>query len=121
LVAVASRSETRAQAFCLTHGGEAARDYDALVRDDRLDAVYVSLPNHMHFEWSIKALAAGRHVLCEKPLALSVAEARQMFAIARERERLLVEGFMYRCHPQTQAIVAAVRRGDIGRLTHIRL
>lgn len=130
IVAVASRSADRASAFCRVlelcrdrkgaHPACAITDYNQLLADPLLDAVYISLPNSLHAEWSIKALQAGRHVLCEKPLAMSSAEGQAMFTAARKADRLLIEAFMYRCHPQTHKILDTVRRGEIGRLTHIR-
>lgn len=129
ITAVASRSPRRAEEFCASigtsrdrHGAEivAAVSYDTLLDDPRFDAIYLSLPNSLHADWSIKALTAGRHVLCEKPLAVNLDEGREMFAAARKADRLLVEAFMYRCHPQTHMIRETVRRGEIGRMTHIR-
>lgn len=123
IAAVASRSIQRARAFCDALGlsrERALEGYEAVLEDRSIDAIYVSLPNSLHHEWTIRGLEAGRHVLCEKPLAMSLAEARQMFEAARRADRLLVEAFMYRCHPQTARLVEAVRSGAIGRLTHIR-
>lgn len=120
LVSVGSRSVDRAIAFCERFGGAAVDSYDSVLDDPGIDAIYISLPNTLHAQWSRSALSAGHHVLCEKPLATSVAEARSMFAAAKKADRLLVEAFMYRCHPQTLAVLEAVRRGDIGQVTHIR-
>ena len=110
----------RAADFCQEHGGIAADGYDALLDDVGLDGIYLSLPNTLHAEWSVKALKCGHNVLCEKPLATSAAEAETMFAAAKKAKKTLVEAFMYRCHPQTKAVVSAVREGKIGRLTHVR-
>jgi len=74
----------------------------------------------LHCEWSIKSLAAGKHVLCEKPIAMNFAEAQKMFRAAKKSGKLLMEAFMYRCHPITQAIVKSVRAGAIGELKLIR-
>ena len=119
IATVASRDPSKAAAFCDEFGGSAADGYDALLDDIGLDGVYLSLPNTLHAEWSVKALKAGHHVLCEKPLATSHEEARRMFDAAAKAKRTLVEAFMYRCHPQTKAVVAAVRDGRVGRLTAI--
>ena len=119
IVAVGSRSRAQADAFCREHGGRAIEGYDPFI-GEKLDAIYLTLPNTLHAEWTIKALAAGRHVLCEKPLAMSAAEGREMFRAARAAKRVLNEAFMYRCHPQTQQLLEIVRRGEIGRITHIR-
>lgn len=121
--AVASRSEAPARRFAEERGVEASRaygSYEALLSDGGLDAVYVALPNTMHAYWTARSLSAGLHVLCEKPLAATRAEAAEMFAAARRADRLLVEAFMYKCHPQTSAVVEAVRGGAIGRVKQIR-
>jgi xylose dehydrogenase (NAD/NADP) len=121
LAAVGSRSETSAKAFADKYGiSSAYGSYDALLADDRVDAIYNSLPNSMHHEWTIKALRAGKHVLCEKPMAVTVAEAEEMFAEARRAKRVLVEAFMYVSHPQTAQIVRAVQDGVVGQLQLIR-
>src|SRR5437870_1371032 len=99
-VAVGSRQMQTAKEFAvawdvpLSHG-----TYDALLADPSVDAIYNSLPNSMHHEWTIKALRAGKHVLCEKPMASNAAQTREMFAVARETKRVLIEAFMYRAHP----------------------
>jgi xylose dehydrogenase (NAD/NADP) len=82
--------------------------------------VYVSLPNNLHHEWTIKALRAGKHVLCEKPFATSVAQAEEMFDAAGKAGRVLMEAFMYRTHPLTKAVVDTVRSGAIGEVRLIR-
>lgn len=120
LACAGSRSLATAAAFCDRFGGAPLGSYDAVLERSGLDAVYISLPNTMHARWSIKALSAGHPVLCEKPLAVSRGEAGSMFAAARKADRLLVEAFMYRCHPQTLGVLEAIRRGDIGRVTHVR-
>ncbi len=115
LTAVASRDVTRAAAFADEYGiASAAADYGDLIKRDDVDAVYLGLPNAMHADWTIRALEAGKHVLCEKPLAATRAEAKVMFEVARTRDRVLIEAFMYRAHPQTQAILEAIRNGAIG-------
>lgn len=119
--AVGSRTADAARAFAQTHDvANAHGSYDALLSDRDIDAVYVSLPNSMHHEWTIKALNAGKHVLCEKPIACSESEAKQMFDTARSRGLLLVEAFMYRSHPQTKAVLAEIAGGAVGRIKLIR-
>ena len=121
LAAVGSRSAASAKAFAEKFGIPAAHgSYDGLLNDDRVDAVYISLPNSMHHEWTMKALRAGKHVLCEKPMAVTVAEAEAMFAEARRANRVLVEAFMYVSHPQTAHIMKAVEHGVIGELRLVR-
>jgi len=115
LAAVGSRDAGKARAFAEAHGiGAVAESYDALLARDDVDAVYVSLPNSLHHQWTIAALDAGKHVLCEKPFAVSEAQAAQMFAAADRAGRVLMEAFMYRCHPQTIAVQRAVAAGAIG-------
>lgn len=121
LAAVASRDEAKARAFAEAHDVPASCDYDALLRRDDVDAVYVSLPNSLHAEWTVRALEAGKHVLCEKPLAVSRAEAERMFAAARRASRTLVEAFMYRAHPQADALKKLVDDGAVGRVKLVRL
>ena len=119
--AVGSRSEQTAQAFAKTHGvARAVAGYDALVADPQIDAIYNALPNSLHADWTIRASQAGKHVLCEKPLALDAAEAQRMFEAAEKSGRILAEAFMYRSHPQTLAVMDAVRSGAIGQLRLIR-
>lgn len=88
--------------------------YEEVLEDPEVDAVYVSLPNHLHHPWTLRALAAGKHVLCEKPLACSADEAREMAAAATASGRLLMEALMYRFHPRSQAIKALVDAGELG-------
>ncbi len=120
LVAVGSRNQASADRFAGVYGGRGVEGYEALLNDPQVQAVYNSLPNGLHHEWSIKAMRAGKHVLCEKPFALNVAEAEQMFSVAEETGRVLVEAFMYRAHPQTQKLIKMVRGGVIGDLKLIR-
>ncbi len=88
--------------------------YEAVLADPAVTAVYIPLPNHLHRPWTLKALAAGKHVLCEKPLACSAAEASEMAAAARAADRFLMEGFMYRFHPRSRRIKTLVDQGAIG-------
>ena len=114
-VAVGSRDVGRARAVAddfgvpRTHGS-----YEELLADDGVEAVYVALPNALHAQWSAAAARAGRHVLCEKPLGRSAAEAEAMFDIARDCGVWLMEAFMYRFHPRTLALAEMVGRGDVG-------
>lgn len=119
--AVGSRSQASADDFASQHDVPAAHgSYEALLADASVDAVYNSLPNALHHEWTIKALEAGKHVLCEKPFATNLQQAEQMFAAADHADRLLVEAFMYKSHPLTHAVVKAVRDGEIGQLRLIK-
>ncbi|MBW2482628.1 MAG: Gfo/Idh/MocA family oxidoreductase [Deltaproteobacteria bacterium] len=95
-------------------------NYDAVLTDPQIDAVYIPLPNHLHHPWTMKALSAGKHVLCEKPLACNAGEAREMLAGAAESDRLLMEAFMYRFHPRSRRIKKIVDRGDIGNACLVR-
>jgi predicted dehydrogenase len=102
LSAVASRSQAAAEAYAADWDiPHAFGSYQAMLDSDRVDAVYISLPNHLHAEWAIRALRAGKHVLCEKPFALSLEEVDAMIAASRETGCYLAEAFMYRHHPQT--------------------
>ncbi len=121
LTAVASRQLARAQEFATEHGiPRAYGSYEELLADADLDAIYIPLPNHLHAEWSERGLRAGKHVLCEKPLARSRAEAEHAFDVAAESGRILAEGFMYLHHPQTLRIRSLVGSGAIGALRLIR-
>jgi predicted dehydrogenase len=119
--AVASRDIEKAARFAMDHGFmEAYPDYDALINDPNIDAIYNPLPNSMHAEWSIKALQAGKHVLCEKPFASNAEEAKRMIAAARRNNRMIMEAFMYRLHPQTAKVERLIKSGIIGDLRIIR-
>lgn len=122
LVAVGSRELDSARRFATDVAGEppTAGTYDDALRRPEVEAVYVALPNSLHHEWTIRALRAGKHVLCEKPFAASAGQAREMFDTATAAGRLAVEAFMYRSHPQTHAALAAVRGGAIGEVRLIR-
>ena len=120
IVAIASRDGDRACARATELGiPRAHAGYDALLADAGVDAVIVAIHNGLHCEWTCRALAAGKHVLCEKPLACNAVEVEQMFAAARQHRRWLLEAFMYRFHPQMPEIFRRVRAGEIGRLLHI--
>lgn len=122
VVAVASRDVARARAF--VRDTETAltvhASYEALLADPDIDAVYVPLPNGLHGEWSIRAMEAGKHVLCEKPLATDAAEARAMFDAARRCGVHLVEAFPYRSQPQTLQLKAMLDAGEIGRVRMVQ-
>jgi predicted dehydrogenase len=121
LVAVASRDRARAEAYASEWGiPRAYGSYDELLADPEIDAVYISLPNTLHAEWSIKALEAGKHVLCEKPFSRHPEEVEASFDAAERNGRLLSEAFMYRHNPQTAKLVELVRDGAIGELRLIR-
>ena len=90
--------------------------YQELLDDPEIDAIYVPLPNRLHHPWTIKALRAGKHVLCEKPLACNAAQAREMARAAEDAGKLLLEAFMYRFHPRTCRIKQLVDAGAIGRV-----
>ena len=121
LMAVGSRGAASAAAFAATHHiPNPHGSYEELLVDKSVEAVYISLPNTMHHEWTIKALQAGKHVLCEKPFAANTADSEEMFDVADKLGMVLIEAFMYRAHPLTQAVMASYRRGDIGELQLIR-
>jgi D-xylose 1-dehydrogenase (NADP+, D-xylono-1,5-lactone-forming) len=120
LSAIASRNGDRARAVARQLGATRAHiGYDALLADPDIDVVINALHNGLHCKWSIRALAAGKHVLCEKPLGCNAGEVERMFAAARAANKLLVEAFMYRFHPQMPMIFGRVRAGALGRLLHI--
>ena len=121
VVAVASRDGARAEAYAAEHGIATAHgSYEALLEDADVDAVYISLPNGMHHEWTMRALAAGKHVLCEKPYTRHPAEAEEAFDAAEAAGLVLMEAFMYRHHPQTATIERLVRERAVGRLLAIK-
>ena len=121
LIAVASREQSKAEAYAREWGIERAYgSYDALLEDPDIDAVYISLPNTLHCEWSIRAVEAGKHVLCEKPLSRHPEEVEQAFDAAERNGRLLTEAFMYRHNPQTKRLQELVREGAIGELRVVR-
>jgi predicted dehydrogenase len=121
VVAIASRDLGRATAVASQLGIERAfGSYDELLADPNVDAVYIPLPNHMHVPWTLRAIAAGKHVLCEKPIGLSVIEAEELADVAAAQPQLKVmEAFMYRFHPQWQTTRQLVHGGRIGQLRTI--
>lgn len=94
-------------------------EYEALLKDPRVDAVYIPLPNSLHKEWTVKALSHGKHVLCEKPLGLSEEEAEHMMKKSEEHQKLLMEGFMYRYTPKTRKVLEILESCALGELRHI--
>jgi len=122
VVAIASRDPAQARGVAERLGIPRAHgSYEALLADPGVDAVYIPLPNHLHVPWSIRALEAGKHVLCEKPLGLDSGEVRQLIAAAARYPRLKVmEAFMYRFHPQWEAAQRIVAEGGIGRLRTVQ-
>jgi predicted dehydrogenase len=121
VAAVASRDVRRAQAFADETGiARVHPTYDALLADPAIDAIYNPLPNSLHAEWSIRALDAGKHVLCEKPLATSGREARAMFDAAKRNHRYLAEAYPYRAQPQTLKLRELLRQNAIGRVHMIQ-
>lgn len=122
VVAIASRSREAAEAAAKRLGIPRAHgSYEALLADENVDAIYNPLPNHLHVPWSIKALEAGKHVLCEKPIGLSSAEGQQLVEAGKKHPHLkLMEAFMYRPHPQWQTAKALVKEEAIGELRSIQ-
>ncbi len=119
LVACASRDREKARRFCSEAGSDAV-GYDELLSHDRVEAIYLSLPNELHEEWTLKALARGKHVLCEKPLGLDAASVERMTSLADRHGVLLFENIMYLRHPQHRMIRELVDEGAIGRLRGFR-
>ncbi|HTU97760.1 MAG TPA: Gfo/Idh/MocA family oxidoreductase [Solirubrobacteraceae bacterium] len=121
VLAVAGRDRDRVRRYAAERGIERAYDsYEALLADPDVDAVYISLPNSLHLEWARRALQAGKHVLCEKPLSRRAADVRAAFDDAERHDRLLTEAFMWRHHPQTARLLELISSGAIGRLRVIQ-
>jgi D-xylose 1-dehydrogenase (NADP+, D-xylono-1,5-lactone-forming) len=120
LIAIASRDQRRADAYARAWRERTYGSYEALLEDPDVEAVYISLPNSMHVEWSIRSLEAGKHVLCEKPLDRRPQEVARAFDTAEREGRLLMEAFMYRHNPQTRRLVELVHTGAVGELRVIR-
>ncbi len=120
IVAVGSRHEAHGRAFADEHGiPRVLGSYEALLADEEVEAIYNPLPNSLHVPWSIRALQAGKHVLCEKPLTRDAELVEQAFDAADRAGRVLMEAFMWRFHPQTARMLELVREGAIGRLRHV--
>lgn len=122
LIAAASRTQASALAFTDKHNAQASalEGYDRLLDCHDVDAIYLALPNHLHMDWTRKALQAGKHVLCEKPIANNTSQAIAMFEQAKTSGKVLVEAFMYRSHPLHHAIAKHIAQGAIGKVQAIR-
>ncbi len=120
VLAIGSRDEGRGRAVASALGiPRAYSSYEALLADPDIDAVYIPLPNHLHARWTVEAARAGKHILCEKPLALTAGEAQGMVDACRDAGVLLMEAFMYRLHPSWMAVRELIDAGRIGRLTAV--
>ncbi len=120
LQGVAARDSDRARAFAEKYGvNEAHQNYDALIEDENIDLIYNALPINLHASWSIKALEAGKHVLCEKPFAMNIDEAQAMLAAAEKSGRRIIEAFHYRYHPGFIALLDWISSGEIGAVRSI--
>jgi predicted dehydrogenase len=120
VAAIAARDASRAQAFAAKH--DIARvhdDYDKLIADPDLDAVYNPLPNGLHGRWTRAALAAGKHVLCEKPFTANAAEAREIAGLAAQSDRVVMEAFHYRYHPVALRVEDIIASGELGKLQRV--
>lgn len=120
VAAVAARDVSRARAFATKHGIARLHDsYEALIADPDLDAVYNPLPNSLHGRWTRAALAAGKHVLCEKPFTANAAEAREIAELANKSDRVVMEAFHYRYHPLALRIEQIIASGELGKLERV--
>jgi predicted dehydrogenase len=118
--AIASRDRARAKNAAATLGiAKACGSYEEVLADPEIDAVYIPLPNHLHVPWTLRAAAAGKHVLCEKPIALTASEAEQLLEVRARTGVLIEEAFMVRTHPQWLRALALVRAGAIGPVRSI--
>jgi predicted dehydrogenase len=121
VVAVASRTRDAAERFAHDHGIDRAfGSYEALFADPEVEALYIPLPNSLHIDWSVRALEADKHVLCEKPLSRRAEDVGRAFDVAERDGRLLMEAFMYRHHPQTRRLLQFIKEGAVGRVRMIR-
>ena len=120
VAAVAARDVSRAQAFAAKHGIARVHDsYEALIADPDIDAVYNPLPNGLHGKWTRAALAAGKHVLCEKPFTANADEAREIAELAAKSDRVVMEAFHYRYHPLALRIEEIIASGELGKLQRV--
>jgi predicted dehydrogenase len=121
VLGVTGSSPDKARAFAQKHGLPIAEpSLDALLQRPEIQAIYVATPHPLHEPLAVECIEAGKHVLCEKPLALDAAGVERMLEAARRRGTFLMEAFMYRCHPLMQALIAELRAGTIGRVSHVR-
>lgn len=119
--ALASRTPDKAaEVVQKNHIDQLYDDYNDLIDDSAIEAIYIPLPNHLHCRWSLAALSAGKHVLCEKPLACNAGEAKEMMMAAQQADRLLMEAFMYRFHPRSREVHRLVQSGRIGPARLVR-
>jgi predicted dehydrogenase len=119
-VAIAARDPQKAHAFAAHHQiPRVHNSYANLIADPEIDAIYNPLPNNLHAEWSVRALKAGKHVLCEKPIAANTSEAEQMAAVAQRSGKVLMEAFHYRYHPLMRRVLAILQNGELGAIRHI--
>ncbi len=120
LTAVASRDRARVDAYAAKWGiPRAFETYQSMLDDPDIDAVYISLPNHMHLEWVSKAAERGKHVLCEKPLALTPQEIEAIIAVGEKYQVVIMEAFMYRHHPRTLKVQEILAAGELGKVQHV--
>ena len=121
LYSIGSRTGETARGFAEKFGAAHSHaSYKELLRDPSVQAVYISLPNHMHAEWTARAASAGKHVLCEKPFTINESEARGTLETVKESRVFFMEAFMYRCHPQTKKIVDLIKDGAVGEVRLIQ-
>jgi predicted dehydrogenase len=121
LIAVGSRTQEKADAFGEEIGvPRRYPTYEALLADPDVDVIHISLPNHLHAEWTLKCAAAGKHILCEKPFTVNHAEAVETFEKLKAYPVFFMEAFMYRCHPQTAKLQSLIREGAIGEVRLIQ-
>ncbi len=121
LVAVASRDKHKAEDFAKRNAIPVAYgSYEALLNDPNIDAIYNPMPNHLHVPWSIRAIEAGKHVLCEKPLGIDLADAEKLVQVAQNSDRVVMEAFMYRFHPQWRKIKELIDSGVLGKIRHVQ-
>jgi predicted dehydrogenase len=121
VTAVAARDSSRAQAFASKHGIASVHEsYEALIADPDLDAVYNPLPNGLHGRWTRAALAAGKHVLCEKPFTANATEAREIAELAAQSDRVVMEAFHYRYHPLALRVGEIIASGELGKLERVQ-
>ena len=120
VAAVAARDPSRARAFAAKHDIATVHEsYEALIADPDLDAVYNPLPNGLHGRWTRAALAAGKHVLCEKPFTANAAEAREIAELAEQSDRVVMEAFHYRYHPLALRVEEIIASGELGKLKRV--